>query len=218
MTDKELSFSLFSENKKRSYCAAIVRQLGEALSFLHEEAGAVHGDLSLRNILIRLPDENNNNNNNSSTIEVKLIDWENGFLSNNNNDNSIIGRSDTTTLYGPPERLLHLNDNHHNGLTSVDVWALGIIVFQLYTEKVNVYPLFDIVDSNNMFQFMSDLSAFVHSSHAIENVIQQQIMHYDKKNKDSTRVISFITKCLQIDPNNRSSVEELMKEENFPFF
>ena len=98
----------------------IFTQLNEALNIMRKN-NYYHRDLKPENILIKYTDENKTN------FDIKLTDF--GFSSNE--INSIVQSHSNvgTDIYKAPE----VNGFYYNN--KCDLWSLGIILYELYTNK-----------------------------------------------------------------------------------
>ena len=155
----------------------ILYQLNEALKTMIDN-GYIHRDLKPENILIKYTDTNKTN------FDIKLADF--GLTAYN--INSIIqtqSQSAGTPIYMAPEvESLHYNNK-------CDLWSLGIILYELYTNKY-------IFDSKNL---------------------KERKINREKgrivKETDNEMINKLIRKLIQVDIEKRIGWEEYFNDDFF---
>ena len=151
----------------------IIRQLVQALTHCHEK-GIIHRDVKLQNILV------------DDDFNIKLTDF--GLCAIKENKFDMLESTLGTVHYTAPEMLEGIGYNE-----SVDVWAIGIILFMLLTKK---YP-YDGVSRQDIF-----------------DDIREKTIHYSKLGLER-KEIKLLKALLQKDPEERIEVEEIL---SVPFF
>ena len=103
------------------------------------EKNCIHRDLKPENILIKYTDNNKNN------FDIKLTDFG---LSTSDINSSIRTYSNVgTQKYCAPEISLETGKSHYNN--KCDLWSLGVILYELYTNKYIFYSDNPIKTENN---------------------------------------------------------------------
>ena len=150
-------------------------QLNEALkTMIHK--GFIHRDLKPENILIKYIENNENN------FDIKLTDF--GFSTDDIKSSIIYHSYAGTENYMAPE----IVDYHYNN--KCDLWSLGVILYELYTNQYIFY-------SNN-------------KKEGIINRFEGKI------NETGNEMIdNLIRKLIQVDINNRIEWEEYFKDDFF---
>lgn len=116
-----LLFKLFAEGKfSEEYTRKIVRDILNAIFYLHETKNIAHRDLKLANIMFT---------DRTADAEIKLIDFGlSKFVSGSEYMHSLVG----TRYYIAPE--VFMNDYKGVGYNkSCDMWSIGIITYFLLT-------------------------------------------------------------------------------------
>jgi len=151
----------------------IFRQLIEAVLYIHNKR-VIHRDLKLENVLI---DED---------LNIKLTDF--GLCTIKKDEFSLFSTKLGTVRYSSPEMLMEDDYNE-----SVDLWAIGIILFKLLTGK---YP-FDGSTKSKIFKR-----------------IQYKKIHWSKYYLERKEE-SLLRKLLKKDPYQRIEIEEIL---HHPYF
>lgn len=115
----------FSED----YACQIVREILNAITYLHDYKNIAHRDLKLSNIMFA---------DSSPDSEIKLIDFGLSKLMNNSDyTHSLVG----TRNYIAPE--IYMKDYQGSGYSKAcDMWSLGIITYFLLTGRNPLPPQF----------------------------------------------------------------------------
>ena len=180
LTDKinkaQLKNKPFTENQIMEWFC----QLCLAVKYIHNK-NVIHRDIKSPNLFL------------SDEHVLKLGDFglstkSRSFLSKSSV--SVVG----TDCYMPPEiRDGSINDHDKIiNLKSVDIWCIGMVLYELVT-LIPVWDLkFDITikimtDPTEVYQLLDNVA------------------YYDKQ------IISIIKKCLKVDPNMRPTIESLLK-------
>lgn len=132
-----------------AHCRHLLRCVLLALDHLHGVCGSVHGDVSLANILT------------SATQLESLSDAMLGDLESISPIGAVPCASGTTALYTAPERL---EDGAIPLCPSDDVWAFGVMAYQLLTHQAQGHPWLNwYADAShpqeNYWQFLNAMSA-----------------------------------------------------------
>jgi serine/threonine protein kinase len=151
-----------------------MKEIISAVKYLHNQSPPIiHRDIKPENILI---DQNGN---------CKLADF--GWASFDN------GRKDIETYCGTPEYLAPEMVNRSGHDKSVDIWALGILLFEMLTGRT---PFSMIGDKNELF-----------NSIIISKINWTDDFPYLAKD--------LVSKILCINPNNRPSLDEIINHQWF---
>ena len=161
----------------------------QILSGVHylHKIGLVHRDLKLQNIMCMRDIDNK--------INVKLIDF--GFstiTSKSQSMNDTIG----TVNYMPPEII-----NREDYIDKVDVWSFGIILYYLRYKR---FPFDDLRKKVSIIYQNIRMGRFKFGN-----------TKYNFSTEDDAKYKQILIKCLQVDPNKRVSIEELIKDRWFLF-
>ena len=151
-------------------------QLNEALQTMINKQ-FIHRDLKPENILIKYTDTNKNN------FDIKLTDFR--FSINDINSSIHSNLIKGTEKYMAPE----IETSHYNN--KCDLWSLGIILYELYTNKY-------IFDSNI--------------------AIEREMNRYKGnivKETDNEMINKLIRKLIQVDIKQRIEWEEYFKDDFF---
>lgn len=132
---------------------------------------------------------------NDNKINVKLIDF--GFstiTSKSQSMNDTIG----TVNYMPPEII-----NREDYIDKVDVWSFGIILYYLRYKR---FPFDDLRKKVSIIYQNIRMGRFKFGN-----------TKYNFSAEDDAKYKQILIKCLQVDPNKRVSIEELIKDRWFLF-
>ena len=151
----------------------IMRQLITAVMYCHSK-GIVHRDIKLENLLI------------DDEMNVKLTDF--GLCAIKEDQYEMLESTLGTVRYTAPEMLA---GNGYN--ESVDVWAIGVILFMLLTGS---YPI-DGSEKSKIFRR-----------------IKEKTIHYSKYNLERTEV-KLLRKLLEKDPDKRLEIGEILSDRFF---
>ena len=169
-------FSFIKKHKKLNQVMAkqFMKEIISAVKYLHNQSPPIiHRDIKPENILI---DQNGN---------CKLADF--GWASFDN------GRKDIETYCGTPEYLAPEMINRSGHDKSVDIWALGILLFEMLTGRT---PFSMMGDKNELF-----------NSIIISKINWTDDFPYLAKD--------LVSKILCINPNNRPSLDEILNHQWF---
>jgi serine/threonine protein kinase len=166
----------YIENRKSidiNECLRIIYEIGIGISFLHKN-NITHRDLKGDNILIH-------------NGKFKIADF--GFSHDQNVMESQLG----TPLYMAPEII---DDKRNKYTNKVDIWALGIILYNLLT---NHYPFYD----ERRMQLYNKIKA---KPFKIEKKYKSK---WDKK------LQNLLEKCFEKKPEFRLTIEEFLDDPVF---
>jgi serine/threonine protein kinase len=151
----------------------IIRQLVEAIMYIHEK-GIIHRDIKLENLLI------------DDDFNVKLTDF--GLCAIKESEYDMLQDSVGTVRYTSPELLRGEGYNE-----SVDIWAIGVILFMLLT---GTYP-FDGKHKESIF-----------------NRIKMKDIHYSKYEleKKEKKILQLL---LEKNPDKRIEIEDILDQSFF---
>ena len=163
-----------------SACANIMHQIILAISFLHKQ-NCIHRDLKPANVLLKYE----NMDQEGTKITCKVTDF--GFAVKKERQSQQMSLSLGTAPYMAPEILA---EEYYD--QAIDVWAIGIIAFELLFDK----RPFDGVDRKQVW-----------------NQIRDALKHKDFVFKDrslSKEARSFIQDCLEIEIKKRPTAKQLL--------
>lgn len=165
----------FFEHKQpnKSDIKNIMRQLITAILYIHKK-GIIHRDLKLENVLI------------NDELTIKITDF--GLCTIKESEFDTFTSHLGTARYSSPEML---NAEPYN--CSVDIWAIGIMLFKLITGK---YP-FDGSNKDKIF-----------------NRIQEKKIHWSKYYFSRSEE-SLLRKLLTKDPDDRIEIEDILDHRYF---
>jgi tRNA A-37 threonylcarbamoyl transferase component Bud32 len=172
----------------------IFRKILAAVSILHK-ANLVNVDLKPANILL---DKDN---------KVWVIDY--GYQVRLSDEKPYSEKQHGTPLYTAPETLQGLTYN-----TSADIYSLGVIAYELFTEEV---PIFYYEDPVNPVKNLEDKPASVNLSKTCRDMqrIRSQIRE-DLETIESLYLRDLVTQMLSEDPIERPTITQL--EECFRYW
>jgi len=178
-----LSKNKFNLNEKMA--ASICYQITDALLYLHKY-GIIHRDLKPDNILVKIRKDNNDSDKIiQDIIEIKLMDFGlSKILGNKETTNEGYG----TVAFIAPEILQRLPYNY-----KVDIWSLGIIMYFIISGEIPFMP-----KSKNL----DDLTL---------NICLKEPKFPKKFETISKELIELIKSCLKKKPDERMSIEEIVK-------
>lgn len=113
-----------------------------------------------------------------------------------------------TALYMPPELLI----NNLSYASKKDIWALGIIIYELFISDNPILYLFNFRDTNITPSFNN----IIFDSSGLDNAINEMVMLFDDycENNDNDPLLIKIGKiifsCLTIDPDDRPSIKDIL--------
>ncbi|MGY0216284.1 protein kinase domain-containing protein [Endozoicomonadaceae bacterium StTr2] len=169
--------------------SSITRQTLEQLKTLHDK-GIAHRDVKIENILI------------DHTGSVRLADY--GYTREGEGETHRFHDFAGTHEYMAPE-ILAAEEGDPEGYTAkADVWSTGIVMFEIMTGE-----LFDIIAPKH--NIMGDREGYEFHQSAYDHCIQS-IKNNRRLTSDAK---DLLLKMLDLDPNNRPSVEDALQH---PFF
>jgi serine/threonine protein kinase len=162
---------------------SIAEQILNGLAFIHNISHQIHLDLKPENVLLRGRDY--------QELEVKISDFgvSKGLQSTNDNAVSFVG----TFFYMSPERLMNKNYS-----TKADIWALGMIVYELILLR---YPFSHCKSYIDLMQFCKQSKSVVNTR--------------DLPDSCSPNLILFLKDSLRIEQEERPSSMQLLNHKWF---
>lgn len=169
----------------------LLRDVICGLDQLHRQANYVHGDVSLQNVLTRIDDE-------SSAVL--------GDLDSARPIGGVPPCAAESFLYSPPERLRNGDVPLH---PSSDIWAFGIIFYQVLTGMVKSHPLVSDGDGSGIYaNFWAFLNLVeLHQSRSIMEMLRRDV-RLQKVPLDAVEVVGA---CLAWNPEERPSAAALLQ-------
>eukprot|EP00747_Dinoflagellata_sp_TGD_P143172 gnl/TRDRNA2_/TRDRNA2_176350_c0_seq2.p1 gnl/TRDRNA2_/TRDRNA2_176350_c0~~gnl/TRDRNA2_/TRDRNA2_176350_c0_seq2.p1 ORF type:complete len:478 (+),score=34.68 gnl/TRDRNA2_/TRDRNA2_176350_c0_seq2:85-1518(+) len=171
-----------------SFCKDTMRQVFEALRFLHEECGVIHRDVKVENFRYRTP---------GKTAGLTLLDFGRMCFLDEPWDKGIVG----TVPYISPEvstakaqpHLFHYYKSPYT--TAVDIWAAGVMLFILLTGE---YPLTDeeVWDLGKPGCDRSNMLA--------------KVLQHERLRHVSGEAVDLLTKLLHVNPKERISASQAL--------
>ncbi len=201
---KENDFKGFELNKVKNYAS----QLLKALIFL-KKIGIIHCDLKPENILLT-----------SNYNEIKIIDFGSACYNRHKTHTYLQSR-----YYRAPEVILETNYSF-----PIDMWSFGCIISEFYTGK----PIFPGRTENEQLVYIMEVcgippqTLISQSRNKSRFYYQGRLKTLDTKMRNrrpNTRSIhrilksnnicfeNFVRKCLEIDPYNRITPSQAIKDE-----
>lgn len=214
-TDTDVS----NENKKPSYSKGlsieeirhIVYQIVICLRHMHF-SNVIHNDIKLENIVLRDP--------NRANLDVVLIDY--GLSIAMPSDSSKSREIRGTVAYLSPEELSGFDHS-----TKSDIWSLGIVLLELLTgteimtgeiienmvsiENITGYVFKSIHKDIGITLFQYKLEKSRLNKYVSNSVGTLYDRNYLQNAVDDIDFRDFIERCLNPDPNNRASADELYR-------
>ena len=191
---EKLGSSLYDylyENKQKlsvDQIQNILKQILEQIQFIHEEKKLIHTDLKLENVLIVGRKKKN--------IEIKVVDFGGATYEKEERSHLI-----QTRMYRAPEVIMLFGQKGFKFDNKVDIWSIGCIAYELYTNKV----LFQAEDSIQHLQIIEMTTG---------QKMEQEFKHEkkcQKSHKQHTMGISRVRRLKDIkDCGLRSFVESLL--------
>lgn len=174
--------------------ARLVREVASTLAFLHG-IGVVHADLKPENIMLsQKPDGGD-----SSNAVVKLVDFGSAEIVNSEVVASTAPASDftLTPAYAPPEVLNKTSQDDSKVESSMDMWALGII---LYIMLVGMHPF----DPNGRATD-DEIEEFVKDEKRMPSIRNRYTRHL------SPSAVELIEGLMTRDPKKRMTAEQMLE-------
>ncbi|CAD8135469.1 unnamed protein product [Paramecium pentaurelia] len=167
----------------------IIKQIANGIKELHEQK-IIHRDLKPENILVFVKKDHNIN---LSQKIYKICDF--GLSSTKD---LALTLQCGTAHYMPPEQIKQ-NNNHQGYDQSVDIWAFGTVIYELFTQKV---------------MFMKSNRQQIYNE--ILNITQQEIDQKIKNNLTmlDQKYVMLVQKMIQIDPSMRITIDSILLELN----
>ena len=123
------NFIVSNEGLTTSQCEHVLKQLLDALNYLHHQKNIVHRDLKLENLLVEEVDSQ------KKKLYIKLADF--GF--------STRSTGSLNKLCGTPGYMAPEIDGETQYSTKVDIFAFGVIAFMLFSG--NNHPFYTQAES-----------------------------------------------------------------------
>lgn len=209
----------FSE--RNIYADTIISQLLNGLYYLHE-SGIIHRDIKPANILVDYNYSIKDNNLSEPPICYiadfglsRQITFEGGFQDDN------LSAEVYTGLYRPPE----IFTNHVDYTNKSDIWAMGLTIVEYFTQ---------IPVLNNMASAMRQILALLTKSrrdtysnkyriekyklhdHIDHKKVMKQYLSVNEYKSISTDVSHLLSLMLQVNPNDRASINDIITFPNIP--
>ena len=177
----------------------VLKDIASALHYIHSN-NIAHRDIKPHNILLF------KTNDKEKPFTLKLTDF--GFACDLDDTSPKNSRLCGTPYYMAPEVLLLLDNKRTDTFidyTKLDIWSLGICLFQLY------YDRFPFPSS------IKNLNQLVHfyKRNDISCILELEIYKY--KQTDIKTLLNIIYNCLHIDSLLRPTSSELLQQNNMLF-
>lgn len=203
----------------------IIKQIITGISFLHS-INIIHRDIKPQNILLFVDSDNNGNN----EINVKLADF--GLARSKNETNLSLTVEVVTLWYRPIELLLGCNNYN----MSVDIWAIGCVLYELITNQPlfpamcqieTIFKIFQIlgtplpsndINNNNDWNLLQKLKHFQSKFPKFKKISwfdQHEIFRNINNKYKQNEIIDLLNKLIQLNPNKRISAKNAL---NHSFF
>lgn len=166
-----------------------MRQIVSGVAFLHTN-GIAHCDLALENIFV------------NSENMLKIGDFDHAvFVGTENQWQTITVDEPLRRIYGAPEIFgAAAGDGRALDLQKMDVWALGIILIQLYTKK----PMFDSTDAEDKgFQLFLRVG--------LRQYVRAMYIEQTAICKFSEDMLSLLESLLIVDPVQRTTAAQALE-------
>ena len=125
-----------------------MNQIISALDYIHQK-GVLHRDLKMENIVLQ---------DKQDPASLKIIDFGiSAFVSNDKTGHT------GTVLYSPPEAF---SNGEYKATFKVDVWALGVILYQLVTKS---FPFLGKTEHETIEKICGDKLSFPKSVRLSKN-------------------------------------------------
>ena len=168
----------------------IIFYILKAIEHLHKNS-IIHRDIKLDNIMLE-------NENNLSSLKIIDFGLSIRFNNNNNNENNIFCG---TILYMSPELLDKKNIHKNYNDKERDIWAVGIIMYQLLYNK---HPFHNKGESMKIYK------------EKLKNyVLNKNLIFYDEINKINRNGKKFILQLLEPDWTKRINANYALKKSYF---
>ena len=179
----------------------IMKDVLFGLSALHRNK-IIHHDLKEANILINFKDLNDLNNKNYLKADFLISD----FGLSKYKDNYLNKNTAGTNKYLPPEKIELIFGQNNNNIFDepIDIWAIGIITYQLLFKNNNPFLKNFKAEGDKNFVKQKMYEKLY------ENMIKNGKYEIDWKNYNvSYELICFLDSCLKKFPDNRETSENL---------
>lgn len=173
-----------------------IRQILDALHHVHS-VGVVHSDVKPQNILVFEGE--------SAFNQYKLADFGSAdFISDKY---EVYGRARGTPLYAAPE-LWYATENVAYGC-NVDVWALGVLAFQLLSDTDH-HPY---IHTNSRMAYASMMLQMCQEDHGVVRGMRKEMFEKLTDPCVTPAAKDFLCMCLEPDRRARPSSEDLLGHE-----
>ncbi len=188
-----------------SQIKTLIIQLFSALQYLHEN-GIIHRDIKLSNLLY------------NSFGQLKLADFGLGrkYTSKINALTPVV----VTLHYRSPELLMNCTNYDY----AIDIWAVGCVIFELFTNEVlfnggdqtltQLFEIFKILGAPNTTIWPELSSIPLYTGFEVVLASFQEKWSYNELNSKSSRISTegyeFINRCLTYSPKKRITAREAL--------
>lgn len=166
----------------------IFRDLADALSYIHN-LDIIHRDIKPANIMV------NNIESNPMNIRVKLGDF--GLSRTLKNTSDDLTRSIGTELYAAPE----IENNNYDFRS--DVYSLGLVIIQLFSEHKNYLNVLEIARANQKIPELLEIT-----SQEMSEIVKNMIWTDKEKRLNSQEVYNQVM-------NKFYDKNDILKENRF---
>ena len=120
----------------------LMKNILSGVKCLHDK-GIIHRDLKLENILVKYKNDSDLNNLNLYDAEIKIIDFNLSYMSNNARPSSALGTPNNMA----PTMVINMMGNNIIYDEKVDIWSLGTLCYEMLFGA----PLFPYFNQQQIF-------------------------------------------------------------------